>query len=163
VKHKFTAEEDDRLTQIVARCGESNWKGIALLLGGRTCRQCRERWKNYLDPNLRKDAWTAQEDERLLAQYQELGSQWSLIAKHFPSRTDVACKNRWVVLTSHSDPPKRVRQRGRKGRELGEGQDQSFWTYTELELRQACEEADGFGLFGSRFILHEHGSALLQR
>ena len=111
-KHKFTPEEDERLTLIVKQFGESNWKMIAEQMGTRNCRQCRERWKNYLSPNVCKDPWTPQEDTLLQEKYKEYGSQWSLIAKFFPSRTDVNLKNRWVVLTNHTVQEKRVRRRG---------------------------------------------------
>jgi hypothetical protein len=30
----------------------------------------RERWHNQLDPNIRKDPWTPEEDQRLLMAYQ---------------------------------------------------------------------------------------------
>jgi hypothetical protein len=152
VKHKFTADEDERLTDIVTRYGESNWKNIAAQLGGRTCRQCRERWKNYLDPNLNKDPWTAAEDELLIAQYAALGSQWSLIAKHFPFRTDVACKNRWVVLTSHTDQPKRVRGKGQRQPE--KDADSDTWGWGELEVRQAYEDADEFAGYEAGFTFN---------
>jgi hypothetical protein len=108
-KRKFTPEEDDRLTAIVNQLGDSNWKRIACYMGDRDCRQCRERWKNYLAPNVCKDPWTAEEDRLLQAKYRELGSQWAMIARFFPSRTDVNLKNRWVVLTSGTE--KRVRRR----------------------------------------------------
>ncbi len=32
----------------------------------------RERWHNQLDPNIRKDPWTPEEDQRLLMAYQVL-------------------------------------------------------------------------------------------
>jgi hypothetical protein len=76
-KHKFTPEEDERLAQLVMKYKESNWKAIAKELGSRNCRQCRERWKNYLSPNLNKEPWTALEDELLKRKYEEYGSQWS--------------------------------------------------------------------------------------
>jgi hypothetical protein len=142
IKRKFTPEEDARLTQIVAHCGESNWRGIAAQLGGRNFRQCRERWKNYLAPNLSKDAWTKSEDELLVAKYGELGSRWSAIAKFFPSRTDVNCKNRWVVLASRANTPKRVR--GKRGKEQQEQSDGELWPWHGMELQQAYEDEDAF-------------------
>jgi hypothetical protein len=148
VKHKFTTEEDDRLAEIVTHFGESNWKGIAARLGGRTCRQCRERWKNYLDPNLNRERWSSSEDDLLIAKYAQFGSQWSVIAKFFRFRTDVACKNRWVVLTSHTDQPKRVRSRKEKGKDSNS----DLWTWNEVEVKQAYDETDGFGVDGAGFI-----------
>jgi hypothetical protein len=151
-KHKFTAEEDARLAAIVARQGESNWKRIAAQLGGRNCRQCRERWKNYLDPNLSKAPWTVQEDALLLAMYREHGSRWTVIAKEFPARTDVNCKNRWVVLTSHGDPPKRSRTKPVKVQP--KDTDPDTWIWNDVEARQSYEDAEPFGLDGTGFIMN---------
>lgn len=109
-KRKFTPEEDERLIQIVSQYGESSWKRIADHMANRNCRQCRERWKNYLAPSVCKEPWTEDEDNLLQKKYAELGSQWSLIAKFFPKRTDVNLKNRWVVLTNHTTQEKRVRR-----------------------------------------------------
>jgi hypothetical protein len=113
-KRKFSTEEDERLTQIVQQFGESNWKQVASKLGTRNFRQCRERWKNYLSPTICKDPWAPEEDRLLQEKYNELGSQWCVIAKFFPSRTDVSLKNRWVVLTSHTQTEPRIRRKSGK-------------------------------------------------
>ena len=111
-KHKFTEEEDKRLRQIVAELGEFNWKRISEEMGTRNYRQCRERWKNYLSPNVKKDPWTKEEDSLLMSLYETYGSQWTLMAKHFQNRTDVNLKNRWVVLSSRIGPmEKRIRKK----------------------------------------------------
>jgi hypothetical protein len=112
-KRKFTTEEDERLTLIVNQLGESNWKLVSAHMGDRDCRQCRERWKNYLAPTVCKDPWTPEEDRLLEEKYAELGSQWSLLARFFPSRTDVNLKNRWVVLAGRTAVAPRVRRRGK--------------------------------------------------
>ncbi|OHS92929.1 hypothetical protein TRFO_40718 [Tritrichomonas foetus] len=110
-KNKFTREEDDKLTLIVQQLGDTNWKRIADQMGTRNYRQCRERWKNYLSPSVSKDPWTKEQDKLLLEKFNEYGSQWSLIVRFFPNRTDVNIKNRWVVLTNHSIQEKRVRRK----------------------------------------------------
>ena len=43
----------------------SSWKRVANRLPGRIGRQCRERWRNHVNPNLLKFDWTEQEDELL--------------------------------------------------------------------------------------------------
>jgi hypothetical protein len=151
-KHKFTAEEDERLAQLVAKHNESNWNAIAEELGNRNCRQCRERWKNYLDPKLNKEVWTAKEDDLLMGKYEEYGSQWSLIAKFYPSRTDVNCKNRWVVLTNHTTQPKRVRRRSRQEQKRGENQ--PAWDWNEFEMRQAYDSTELFGFEDPAFTFN---------
>ena len=101
-KRKFSPEEDERLTKIVSELGDSNWKRISELMGTRNYRQCRERWVNYLSPNVCRDPWTPEEDNLLVQKFKELGSQWSTISKFFKNRTDVNVKNRWVVISKQS-------------------------------------------------------------
>lgn len=65
------------------------------LLGKRTPKQCRERWSNHLNPELKKTPWTSEEDERLIACQAELGNTWTRIAAHLPGRSENEVKNRW--------------------------------------------------------------------
>jgi hypothetical protein len=51
-RHKFTPEEDKVLRNLVAQFGKSDWAAIAQRLENRTPRQCRERWKHYLSPEV---------------------------------------------------------------------------------------------------------------
>jgi hypothetical protein len=143
VKRKFTAEEDRLLMKGVAEYGEDNWKRTAAKVGTRTCRQCRERWKNYLDPNASQAPWSSEEDFLLREKFNEMGSQWSLIAHYFPARTDVNCRNRWVFLTSHMPHPKRVRRNTREQEVKESGPDS--WVWDEVEIRQTLEDAGVFG------------------
>lgn len=64
----------------------------------RTARQCRERWKNYLSPDVRNGPWTIEEDNLLLELVPKMGTQWAKIAKSFNSRTDTNVKNRFLYL-----------------------------------------------------------------
>jgi hypothetical protein len=127
----------------VAEYGENNWKRTAAKVGTRNCRQCRERWKNYLDPNLSQNPWSIEDDDLLREKYDEMGSQWSLITKYFTGRTDVNCRNRWVFLTSHIPHPKRVRRNTRQ--EEPQQPDSNPWVWDEVEIRQTLEEAGVFG------------------
>jgi hypothetical protein len=97
-KSKFTPEEDSRLSDLVQRYGDDDWFAIACLMPGRNQRQCRERWYHYLTPTVSSAPFTAEEDERLIQQFLELGPKWKTIAAHFPGRTDINLKNRRMLL-----------------------------------------------------------------
>lgn len=100
-KKKFTPLEDAKIVLLVSQLGEHCWKKIAEFLDDRTARQCRERWKHYLNKIPVKNEWTKTEDETLLYLYNEYGPKWTKIAEHFNGRTSVNVKNRFALLERH--------------------------------------------------------------
>lgn len=97
IKHKFSAEEDERLRELV-EVKKLNFKQISKLMPGRSTRQCRERWKYFLCPDINKEEWTPEEDEILLENYNKFGTKWAIIANFLDSRTGVDTKNRYQKL-----------------------------------------------------------------
>ena len=88
-------EEDARLMRAVETCGVGNWRPIAELVKTRSAKQCRERWSGMLSPSLTRQAWTPEEDARLLELHSKFGNKWSAIATMMPGRSRIGLRNRW--------------------------------------------------------------------
>lgn len=95
---RWTVEEDKRLKLAVMVYGPKSWKKIASFVPGRTEVQCRERWCNVIDPSLKLDEWTEEEDTKLKEAVSLHGYCWAKVALSVPPRTDNQCRRRWTVL-----------------------------------------------------------------
>jgi hypothetical protein len=67
-------------------------------MNNRNARQCKERWMNYLSPDVSAHPWTDNDDQLLLRKVAEVGPKWVQITSFFPKRTDSNLKNRWFIL-----------------------------------------------------------------
>ena len=56
-RKQWSNAEDVLVRNLVQAHGTRSWTLVAQHLPGRTGKQCRERWHNHLDHDIRKDAW----------------------------------------------------------------------------------------------------------
>ncbi|KAL1537044.1 transcription factor RAX3-like [Salvia divinorum] len=111
-KGPWSPEEDAKLKSHIQTHGTGgNWIALPTKIGLKRCgKSCRLRWLNYLRPNLKHGAFTADEDNLIYSLYLTIGSRWSVIAAQLPGRTDNDIKNYWNTrLKKKLFPKQRIR------------------------------------------------------
>ncbi|XP_043722037.1 transcription factor GAMYB-like [Telopea speciosissima] len=95
-KGPWTSAEDAILVDYVKKHGEGNWNAVQKLSGLFRCgKSCRLRWANHLRPNLKKGAFTQEEERLIIELHCKMGNKWARMAAHLPGRTDNEIKNYW--------------------------------------------------------------------
>ena len=82
--------EDEILKAAVMKYGKNQWARVSSLLVRKTAKQCKARWYEWLDPSIRKTAWTRDEEEKLLHLAKLMPTQWRTIAP-LVGRTATQC------------------------------------------------------------------------
>jgi len=76
-----------------------DWLSVSDAIGTRTRKQCRERWVNFLDPQLKQCDWSPVEDATLLILgYDFCPKQWAVISRALPGRPPNHIRARWYSL-----------------------------------------------------------------
>ncbi|KZT61402.1 hypothetical protein CALCODRAFT_408280, partial [Calocera cornea HHB12733] len=72
------------------------WHEISQHVPGRSNKDCRKRWYGQMERQLRRGAWTAEEDELLRQAVKSHGNQWSHVAAMVVTRSGDQCAKRWT-------------------------------------------------------------------
>lgn len=96
---KFSPVDDAKLIKLVSKMDKVDWVKISHKMKNKTPRQCRERWNNYLNPELHQVEWSEEEDTLLMNKFNEIGAHWNEIAKFFKGRSGNNVRNRFLTLS----------------------------------------------------------------
>ncbi|KAL3006931.1 hypothetical protein AAZX31_08G306300 [Glycine max] len=106
-KGPWTTAEDVILMDYVTKNGEGNWNAVQRKTGLNRCgKSCRLRWANHLRPNLKKGAFSPEEEKLIVDLHAQFGNKWTRMAALLPGRTDNEIKNYWNT---------RIKRRQRQG------------------------------------------------
>ena len=91
-RNPWSLNEDDLLRKALKKHNPEtgSWNGVAAMVPGRSASQCRNRWRNYVDPSISHEPWSEEENALLLRRYQDHDGRWCEIAAAFPGRPDEA-------------------------------------------------------------------------
>jgi len=105
-KGRWKKAEDEKLLSAVEVCGK-DWGQVSRILKesdiNRSSDQCRQRYKDYLNPKLVTGDWTKEEDQKIVEGFKKYGRQWSLISSTLPGRNRYSVVSRWDKLKRKRD------------------------------------------------------------
>ncbi|XP_062816626.1 snRNA-activating protein complex subunit 4 isoform X2 [Anolis carolinensis] len=113
LKHgPWTPKEDALLLKAVGKFGERDWYKIRAEVPGRSDQQCRERYLNSLNFDIKKGKWSEEEEKKLVELTEKYGvGHWAKIASELPHRSGTQCLSKWKVLLGYKRKQTQKRRR----------------------------------------------------
>lgn len=94
-KGLWSPEEDDKLVKYMLSNGQGCWSDVARNAGLQRCgKSCRLRWINYLRPDLKRGAFSPQEEELIIHLHSVLGNRFFI----FTSRVSCFLMMIFIIL-----------------------------------------------------------------
>ena len=103
-RNVWSIEEDNLLKSAIDIYGVSDWNVVAKYVGkGRTRSQCMQRWKRDINPMIKREKWSVEEDKKLFYLVEKYGTKsWTRISNELQTRSDAQCRFRYMKLTKNS-------------------------------------------------------------
>ena len=93
----WSKEEDEKLKYLILNYENLSWEIISEKIKGRTAIQCMHRWKNCLNPIIKKGKWDLNEDKIIIDYVKKHGEgNWNLIQSSLVGRTTKQIRERYV-------------------------------------------------------------------
>ena len=92
-KGNWSLDEDEILLRWVSENGATKWTECSKLIKGRCGKQCRERWVNILNPQVKKGNWSEEEQNIIFENLYIHHTSWSSMSKVLEGRTENSIKN----------------------------------------------------------------------
>ena len=93
----WTKEEDEKLKYLILNYENLSWEMISEKIKGRTPIQCMHRWKNSLNPIIKKGKWDSNEDKIIIDYVNKKGEgNWNQIQSSLVGRTTKQIRERYV-------------------------------------------------------------------
>ena len=93
----WTKEEDEQLKYLILNYENLSWEIISEKIKGRTPNQCMCRWKNSLNPIIKKGKWDLNEDRIIIDYVNKKGEgNWNQIQSSLVGRTTKQIRERYI-------------------------------------------------------------------